>query len=197
MRAARRLTIGATVCVLLAVLGGCSDSSAPDPPEPSGESQDIERHDEAVEGALAAMRAAALRGDRGAVTRHQQELERLADTDPQAGARSSAADPFERMLDVFEFKRAPLFVQQMTSSPDSHRVYLGVDHPTYCLLAPDARRAVVEEVYSPADRALRASGISDLEFVVVPVTGRATRLEQALAIGRRGVVRLTQRGRAC
>ncbi len=197
MRAARRLTISATVCVLLAVLGGCSDSSAPDPPAQSDESQDVERRDEAIEGALAAMRAAALRGDRGAVTRHQEELERLADSDPQAGARSSAADPFERMLDEFEFKRAPLFVQQMTSSADSHRVYLGVDRPTYCLLAPDARRAVVEEVYSPAERTLRAAGVTDLEFVVVAMTGRAARLEQALAVGRRGVVRLTQRGRAC
>lgn len=183
--------------MLLAVLGGCSDSSAPDPPAQSDDSQDVERRDEAIEGALAAMRAAALRGDRGAVTRHQEELERLADSDPQAGARSSSADPFERMLDEFEFKRAPLFVQQITSSPDSHRVYLGVGRPTYCLLAPDARRAVVEEVYSPADEALRAAGVTDLEFVVVPMTERAARLEQALATGRRGVVRLPQRGRAC
>lgn len=197
MRAARRLTISATVCVLLAVLGGCSDSSAPDRSAQSGESQDIERRDEAVEGALAAMRAAALRGDRGAVARHQQELARLADGDPQAAARSSAADPFERMLDEFEFKRAPLFVQQITSSPDSRRVYLGVDRPTYCLLAHEARRAVVDDVYGPAERTLRAAGVTDLEFVVVPMTGRAARFAQALAVARRGVVRLTQRGRAC
>ena len=101
------------------------------------------------------------------------------------------------MLDEFEFKRAPLFVQQITSSPESHRVYLAVDRAAYCLLDRDTRRAVVDEVYGPEDRTLRAAGVTDLEFVVVALTGRAARFAQALAIGRDGVVRLTQRGRTC
>lgn len=159
--------------------------------------QERERRDRAVERALAAMRAAALQGDRTAVVRQQQQLERLARTDPRSATTSSARDPFQRLLDDFEFKRAPLFVQQITSSPGSHRVYVGVDRATYCLLAQDARQSVVEEVYGPAEREQRVAGVTDLEFVVVPVTGRVATFEQALAVGRRGSVRLTQGGRTC
>lgn len=56
---------------------------------------------------------------------------------------------------------------------------------------------MVEQVYGPAERKLRAAGVTDLEFVVVPVTGRVATFKQALAVGQMGTVRLTQRGRAC
>ncbi len=187
-----------TVCALGAAIGACSDADdRSDRRAPAVDQEAVDRRDREVERALTAMRAAALRNDRAAVERQQQELERLARSDPEAKAKSSARDPFERVLDDFEFKRAPLFVQQIMSSPGNHRVFVGVDRPTYCLLAPEARRSVVEQVYGPAERKLRAAGVTDLEFVVVPVTGRVATFKQALAVGRMGTVRLTQRGRAC
>lgn len=186
------------MCAVVAVIAGCGDSKPVNPPARAADSQEAnERHDQAVERALGAMHTAALQGDRGAVARQQQELQRLARADPRPAATSSAEDPFQRMLDDFEFKRAPLFVQQITSSPDRHRIFVGVDRATYCLLAPAARRSAVEDVYGPADRALRAAGVTDLEFVVVPVTGRVAMFGQAFAVGRAKTVRLTQRGRAC
>jgi uncharacterized protein YjeT (DUF2065 family) len=185
------------VAAVAAAASGCSDAPAPERSGQPVDQKEGERRDLAVEQVLAEMQAAARRGDRATVAGQQRELERLARGAPKSTTTSSARDPFQRLLDDFEFKRAPLFAQQITSAPDRHRLYVGVDGPTYCLLAPDARRSVVEQVYEPADRTLRAAGVTDLEFVLVALTERAARLEQALAIGRDGALRLTQRGRAC
>lgn len=193
----RRLTMIAAVTAVAAAASGCSDAPAPERSGPPADQQAGERRDLAVEQALAEMQAAARRGDRATVAGQQRELERLARGAPKSTTTSSARDPFLRLLDDFEFKRAPLFAQQITSSPDRHRLYVGVDGPTYCLLALDTRRSVVEQVYGPAHRRLRAAGVNDFEFVLVALTERAARLEPALAIGRDGAVRLTQRGRAC
>lgn len=128
-------------------------------------------------------------------TRDVTELEQLAHTAPVK--KSSAHDPFQRMLDEFQFKRAPLFVRQVTSTAGGHRIYVGVDRAAFCLLAPDGRVAAVTGVYGPADRRLRAAGVTDLQFVVVPPSLKAASYASALAIGRRGAVRLTRRGQHC
>lgn len=191
----------AIVCIgaIGGVSGGCSDSTAPSkrperPPQSAGQLAQ-ERRDESVDHAIGSMHAAALKHDRGAVSKAQDELERLARMGPVK--TSSAHDPFRRMLDEFAFKRAPLFVLQVTSSRDDHLIYVGVDRAAFCLLTPDARKAAVRDVYRPADRRLRRAGVSDLEFVVVPVTQKAATYVSALAVGRRGSVRLTRRGQAC
>ena len=101
-----------------------------------------------------------------------------------------------RMLDEFRFKQAPLYVQQVTSS-DDHRIYVSVNRDAFCLLRARARLAAAAKVYEPADRRLRKGGVEDFEFILVPVAGTAPTDDRALAIGKRGRLRLTERGRNC
>lgn len=194
------LTI-ACCAALGAAASGCADSTpAPAPREPAAQQaarQAEEQREVLVERQVEAMRDAAVRGDRTATARAQQELERLARSAPAQQPGSPADDPFERMLEEFAFKRAPLFAQQITSAEGSRRLYVGVDRAAFCLLTPAARRTAVEGAYRPVDARLRADGIDDLQFVVVPLIQTRPTQAQALAIGENRAVRLTRRGRGC
>jgi hypothetical protein len=185
-------------CLLAAAGGACgSEPAAPSATTPAGSRESEEAHDNAVEAELDAMQSAARRGDRPGVGRAQRELERLHAADPSAPKKSAADDPFERAFDEFPFKRAPLFVQQITQTQGSHRVFAGIDRTTFCLLTIEARIAAVEGAYGPIERRLRADRIDDLEFVVVPQRQTAPTIDDALAIGRDGSARLTRDGRGC
>jgi len=198
MRAPRLVIATVRACVIAVAASGCgSDPSAPTQPAPPPGRQAADARDNAVERQITEMHRAARAGDISAVGRAQRELERLAATDPGPATKSSASDPFTRVVEEFAFKRAPLFVQQISTTESSHRLYAGVDRAAFCLLTPDARQAAVDGALEPIDRRLRAEGISDLQFVVVALTRTAATMDRALAIGRRGSVRLTQRGRAC
>ena len=156
-----------------------------------------DRHDRAVTREVAAMQRAALRADRSALARAQRNLERLAETDPKPAKRSTARDPFQRAIEEFDFKRAPLFVLQVRTTDGSHRMTAGVDRPAFCLMTPAAREAAVRAAYDPLDRRLRTDGVSDLRFVVVALTQREPTAKQELAVAASGTVRLTTRGRTC
>jgi hypothetical protein len=157
--------------------------------------QVAEDADVAIDDGLIAMREAARRKDLAGVRRAQREIERAAGSRPSRA--SAAKDPFERELEQFAYKRAPLFVQQTTQTQDSHVVFAGVDRATFCLQSPAARLAAVNGTYRPVDRRLRAAGVKDFEFVVVSLSQTASTIGDALAIGRGGQARLTRRGRSC
>lgn len=198
--------------VIVAAAGGCGserDTDTSSLPTAGGQAADkrggaaaerrreqaAEDADAAIDNALIAMRKAARRKDLAGVRRAQREIERAAGSRPSR--TSAASDPFERELGSFPYKRAPLFVQQTTRTQDSHRVFAGVDRATFCLQSPTARLAAVNDTYGPVDRRLRAAGVQDFEFVVVPLSQTASTAGDALAIGRRGDGRLTRRGRSC
>lgn len=197
MRRGLRLLTIACCAIFGGAASGCADSPPDAAPSDEPNQQAEEQHDVLVERQLEAMHSAAVRGDRSATARAQQELERLARSAPTQQPSSSADDPFQRMLDEFAFKRAPLFAQQVTSAEGSRRLYVGVDRAAFCLLTPDARRTAVERAYQPVDERLRADGIDDLQFVVVPLTQSRPTQAQGLAIGEDRAVRLTRRGRGC
>ena len=200
VRTARRVAVIASATALGISAGACGSDAGRPAPSPATVAVDrpaVERHDSLVDDALRAMRQAALAGDRLGVDRAQQQLEQLAQTDPAPKTPSTARDPYERAMDDFAFKRAPLYVQQISTTAGSHRVYVGVDRAAFCLLTSTARLAAIRGVYAPLDRRLRSAGVSDLEFVVVPLTRTAATIERALAVGRSGAIRLTARGRKC
>ena len=102
------------------------------------------------------------------------------------------------MLDDFHFKQAPLYVEAVSSSAEGdHRLFVRVDRNAFCLMTTDARRAATDRVYAPADRKLRRDGVTDFEFILGPMRETGPTADEALAIGRRGQLRLTPRGRAC
>jgi hypothetical protein len=196
----RRVIAVAATGAIGAAVTGCG--SSPTPPAPASvtapaRQQAIDDHDSSVDRELAAMHQAAVAGNPIAVTGTQQRLERLAHTDPAPNAKSSAHDPFERMVDDIAFKRAPLFIQQVTTTARDHRVYVSVDRPTFCLMTPEARRDAVQRAYGPTDRRLRADGVTDLQYVVVGLSPTGAAFDRALAVRERGRVRLTGRGRRC
>lgn len=200
MRAARRVASIVSATVLLISAGACGSDPgrpAPRPATVAAEQSTAERQDSLVDDALRAMHQAAVAGDRPGVDRAWQQLEQLARSDPAPKAPSTAADPYERAMDDFAFKRAPLYVQQISTTDGSHRVYAGVDRAAFCLLTTDARLAAVRGAYAPLDRRLRSAGVDDLQFVVVPLTRQEATLDRAFAVGRRATIRLTARGRRC
>jgi len=200
-----------TAVLAAALIGGCGGSSQADRQAGSASHSRAARlerqrraaavqarHDAAVDRQLRAMSRAARRGDSSGIVAAQRELDRLARSDPGGPPRpSSARDPFQRLLDDFRFKQGPLYVQQVESFEDAHRIFAAVDRDAFCLLTPTARRQAAAAVYGPADRRLRRSGVDDFEFILVPLTARPATREQALAIGDRGRLRLTRRGRGC
>jgi len=183
------ISVGASACG--------SQPAAPERPALPAGQQAADDHDNAIERELAAMKRAANNRDPSAVGVAQRELERLAATDPTPAKASAAKDPFVRVFEEFGFKRAPLYVQQISTTDGSHTVYAGVDRASFCLLTADARQAAVEGAYKPIDRRLRAAGVRDLRFVVVVLTQTTATSDQALAIGEHAGVRLTSRGRRC
>ena len=168
---------------------------------PSGQEladeQATDRHDRAVTRAVTAMHRAAMRGDRAALADAQRTLEQLARTEPTPPRTSTEKDPLRRAIDDFAFKRAPLFALQIRTTDGSHRVTVGVDRDAFCLITPAARLTAVRGAYTALERQLRSDGVSDLVFVVVVLTQREPTAKQELAIGQRGSVRLTPRGRSC
>lgn len=200
-------------CVFVFAANGCGSERPADDtsgPAAGGQAAQRERDDAAAErrrqqvaedadavidDGLIAMRKAARRKDLAGVRRAQREIERAAGAKP---SRTSAArEPFEREMEQFPYKRAPLFVQQTTQTQDSHRVFAGVDRATFCLQSRRARLAAVNATYGPIDRRLRAAGVKDFEFVVVPLSQTTSTARDALAIGRGGRARLTRRGGSC
>ena len=169
-----------------------------DPPtaQQLADEQAADRHDRAVTRAETAMHRAAVRGDRTALADAKRNLEQLAQTDPTPPRTSTEKDPFRRAIDEFAFKRAPLFALQTRTTDGSHRVTVGVDRDAFCLITPAARLTAVRGAYNALERRLRSDGVSDLEFVVVVLTQREPTAKQELAIGQRGSVHLTPRGRA-
>ncbi len=200
MRAARRVAAIVCAAALVTSAAACGSAAGRPAPLPATVTRDLptaERHDSLVDDALRAMHHAAVAGDRLGVDRAQQQLQHLARSDPAPTTPSTAGDPYERAMDDFAFKRAPLYVQQISTTAGSHRVYVGVDRAAFCLWTAEARVAAVRGVYAPLDRRLRAAGVSDLQFVVVALTRTEATLEGALAVGRRETIRLTARGRRC
>jgi hypothetical protein len=199
-----------TVSVLLWSACG-SDRSADSPSTPSREgtpadgakedetapSASEERVDESIERSLEQRRRAAAAGDRAAVARAEDRLVEWAERRPEGDTGPPVADPFERMLEAFEFKTAPLYVETITSSDDSHRLFVSVDKNAFCLMTPAARRRAVEAVYLRADRMLRSEGVDDFAFILVPLTSRAPATRLALARGRGGRVRMIAGPRGC
>jgi len=200
-----------TAVFAAALIGGCGGGSQDDRQAGSGSQSRAAtlerqrraaavqaRHDAAVDRQLRAMSRAARRGDSSGVAAAQRELDRLAHSDPAGPPRpSTARDSFQRVLDDFRFKHGPLYVQQVESFKGAHRIFVAVDRDAFCLLTPAARRQAAAAVYGPADRRLRRSGVDDFKFILVPLTARLARREQALAIGDRGRLRLTRRDRGC
>lgn len=188
--------------VIAAVVFGSDSPPAPKQAGPTAaqqlaDEQAADRHDRDVARAVTAMQRAAIRGDRAALARAQSNLERLAETDPTPAKRSTASDPFQRAIEEFAFKRAPLFVLQVRTTDGSHRITAGVDRSAFCLMTPVARQAAVRGAYDPLDRRLRTDGVGNLRFVVVALTQREPTAKQELAIAASGTVRLTTRGRTC
>ena len=155
--------------------------------------------DNDVEAANRELIRAARAGQRGAVARAEARL-------TQASRRSDAAQesnqrppkqPYARELDRFPVKRAPLFVQQITSSDEDHVLFVAVARPWFCLKSASDRIRRVHATYAPIDRRLRTAGIEDFRMVVTPITLQAPSRSNALAIASAGRVTLSTRGRAC
>jgi len=179
------LFVAAAVLVIAATACGGGERR----PVASTPASGAARSDRLIDQSLTRRRRAAAAGDRAAVAREEATLDQL--TARNSGApRRGASDPFVRMLDAFRFKTGPLYVQQITSSDGSHRLYVSVDKNAFCLRPPAARREAVEAVYLPADRKLRAVGVTDFDFVLIALATTAPSIERALARGRRGRVEL-------
>ena len=191
--------------------GGCgsegSDGSRPSPQEngtPAREGVDDarppspeERLEESIEHTLEERNRAAAAGDRAAVAEAESRLDESAKRLAKPRPGPPPRDPFERVLEAFEFKTAPLYVETITSTDDSHRLFVSVDKNAFCLRRPTARRRAVEAVYLPADKMLRARGVNDFDFVLVPTTTVAPTTRIALARGRRGRLQMIAGPRAC
>jgi hypothetical protein len=210
MRLRALLLTALTVSVLLWSACG-SDRSADSPSTPSREgtpadgptqgetapSASEERVDDSIERTLEQRRRAAAAGDRAAVARAESRLDEWAERRPEGDTGPPVADPFERMLETFEFKTAPLYVETITSTEDSHRLFVSVDKNAFCLKTPAARRRAVEVVYLRADEMLRAQDVRDFDFILVPLTATAPTTRLALARGRSGRVRMIAGPRGC
>lgn len=156
-----------------------------------------ERVDESIERTLEERNRAAAAGDRTAVTQAESKLDELAKRVPEQDTSPPVTDPFERLLEAFDFKTSPLYVETITSTDDSHQLFVSVDKNAFCLQRLPARRRAVEAVYLPADKMLRAQGVNDFDFVLVPTTAAAPTTRMALATGRGGRLRMIAGRRGC
>ena len=110
--------------------------------------------------------------------------------------RSFEGTPLDKVLSRLPIGEPPLYVRQYLTFEGSHRVYTAVAPKRFfCGKTPARRKAAVTAFYRDADRRFRRAGIDDFVQVVTPVGGSAGELP-ALAVGRRGAVSLTARGRA-
>ena len=136
---------------------------------------------------------------RGRVKQEQAAAKREAAADRREDRRFDEAveqTPLEQVLDGLPVREPPLYVQQYVTVEGSHRVYTVVEAKRFfCGRSPARRKAAVTAFYRSADRRFRRAGIDDFVQVVAPVGGRAGELP-ALAVARKGSVRLTARGRA-
>lgn len=153
--------------------------------------------DESIEDTLEQRARAAQDGDRAAVARAQRRLDSLATQRASRPASPPAKDLFERVIQTFSFKTAPLYVQQITSADGGHRLFVSVNKQAFCLQRAEARRRAVETVYTPIDKKLRAAGVRDLDFVLVPLSETQPEVRRALARGRGGRVEMTRGRRGC
>src|SRR5215212_806813 len=147
-----------SVVLLAALLTGCGSgqNSARGRGE-SAKSQSVEAVEARVEAANQRVLQAARSRDRPALAQAERSLTALRKReDAVEGAPDQpSTDPFERELDRFEFKQAPLFVQQITSSENDRVLYTSVFRPQFCLKTPAERLDVVRQVYLPVNARLR------------------------------------------
>ncbi len=173
--------------------GAPADQGAGDAGPPASE----ESVEEAIELTLEERNRAAAAGDRTGVAQAESRLDVLGKRRPDPNPGPPPTDPFDRVLEAFEFKTAPLYVETITSTDGSHRLFVSVDRSGFCLKAPAARRRAVEAVYLRADEMLRARNVKDFDFVLVPTTKTAPTARMALARGRGGRVRIIAGPRGC
>lgn len=202
----RTLATTALVALAAATTASCgrSDSASTGPTRtaratPSPQQIAAERRDREIDDVNSELGRASRERDRAAVALAERRLDALARTPAeQAAMRRPSEDAFNRALDTFRFKQAPLYAQQLVSEADDHRALAAVFREHFCLKAPDARSAAAQAVYGSLERRMRAAGITDFEFVVIPLTSTADLTTiRPLAIGRHGRLRLTRRGRSC
>jgi hypothetical protein len=142
--------------------------------------------------------AASKRGDRAAVARLEKRLTHVSrQSDGTDEQDPTAAEPYQREIERFNFKQAPLYALQITTSLRDHLVFVSVDPDQFCLRSPAERLSSVRAVFEPADRRLRAGGVRDFEMIVGPPSRAAPERSDALAIGADGEARLTAHGRTC
>lgn len=134
--------------------------------------------------------AAELARERRAIEKEKAEDEK----DDREFDRSFKQTPFEETVATLPIRKPPLFVQQYIT--DGNTVYTAVAPKRFfCGRSPARRRALVTEFYRDADRRFRRRGIENFVQIVTPVAETLEELP-ALAIGRKGSVSLTRRGRA-
>lgn len=110
--------------------------------------------------------------------------------------REFSETALERIVSDLPIRKPPLFVEQYITSKGSSTVYTAVGPKRFfCGMSVARRKAAVTEFYRTADKRFRSKGVRDFVQVVTPVAETTERLP-ALAIGRKGSVRLTARGRA-
>lgn len=177
-------------------------TAAPEPRQAAPSATVVERLDRREERANDTLERAARSGDRRALAAAERALDRAArraDAARTAEPSKPAADPLQRLLVTFPYKQAPLFVQQTTLSGEleDHRLFVSVVEEHFCLKTRRRKLAAVQATFRSIDRFMREHGVTDLELVVAPLIGTGPTLDDALAIGRDGAVRLTTRGRAC
>jgi len=179
--------------------GGARSTSASSPGQ-SAQQIASEKHDNDAQRANDDLARAARAKDRAAVGRAQRKLDELARSDPSPAVDAAgppSTDQYRNVIDGFAFKQAPLYVQQITTSDSDHDAFVAVIVEQFCLSTIDVRTKAANSVYEQLDARLRKAQITDLAFIVVPVTQTAPTRGQALAIGRGGHLRLTKRGRTC
>lgn len=90
-----------------------------------------------------------------------------------------------------------MYVQHVATTDGDLRAFVSVFADQFCLLSVPARTEAAEGVYGPLDRRMRDEGVTDFEFVLIPLRQSAPSLAAALAVGREGRLALTARGRTC
>ena len=203
-----RLRLLLILAALLGVLvAGCSDDdqgsegadagtaaeTAPvEKPKANGRSGKTPRKAGKVRGKAAKRRPteAELARERRAIEKEEAEDKK----DDREFDRSFKQTPFEETVATLPIRKPPLFVQQYIT--DGNTVYTAVAPKRFfCGRSPARRKVVVAQFYRDADRRFRRRGIENFVKIVTPVAETLEELP-ALAIGRKGSVSLTKRGRA-
>ncbi len=103
---------------------------------------------------------------------------------------------FEKLVAKLPIREPPLYVEQYITSRDSSTVYTAVASKRFfCGRSAARRKAAVASFYRDADKVFRRGGVEDFVQIVTPIA-ETTESLPALAIGRKGKVSLTERGRA-